>query len=184
MMVIPPATKKTTGSVSGNFRQNMPIAGKASDAAYFTVSFLRSDNSECNASATLVARVGNGGSAPVARGATLSFWHHLRSPSERILIGTATTSGPIAPGQFEEVSLAWVAPSLGYQVIEAVVNQERTLQEGFFDNNQTSALLPICVDAEIQLLAAGSFWANELTWQKLADADSYRIYRRQTEHQS
>jgi YD repeat-containing protein len=62
--------------------------------------------------ATITARVGNGGSLQAGAGVAVHFY--LGDPAAGgVLLGARTTTRPLSPGEFEDVTLPWDAPVAG-----------------------------------------------------------------------
>jgi hypothetical protein len=88
-----------------------------------TVSRVTINSQTCPASAGITARIGNGGSLFAGAGIPVNFY--LGDPSAGgVLIGTKKTSRLLMPGEFEDVTLSWSAPSLG--TVFATVNDAPT----------------------------------------------------------
>lgn len=87
------------------FRQQVLVQGNPLAAPDLTVSGLRVETAGCPAVVGLVARVGNGGSKAAPAGVEVLF--HAGDPaSGGPLLGLAATTVPLAPGEYQDVTLA------------------------------------------------------------------------------
>lgn len=78
--------------------------------ADLTASFLRVDRAGLPASATLTARVGNGGRAPVPAGTSVTFYTDDPRVAGAVRIGVATLAAVLAPGRSVDVTVTWATP--------------------------------------------------------------------------
>lgn len=106
-----------------------PVAGTAD----LTASFLRFDRFGCPTNAAYRVRVGNGGEASVPPGVSVQFMH---APVGAPLVdaGRAVTTVVLAPGEFEDVTVA-VSTGQGLQTVVAAVDPEGLVADGRRDNN-------------------------------------------------
>lgn len=98
-----------------SFRQNTLSTLNPTAAPDLTASFLRATSSPTS---TLTARIGNGGAVVVGAGLAVSFYDGDPSGSGNLL-GTATTTTPLDPGEYEDVTLALVAAPPGVAWVAA-----------------------------------------------------------------
>ncbi len=123
------------GGAFNNFRQNVLNPLNPGAAADLTASFLRSDPSL----STITARIGNGGDATVSAGLPVSFYDGDPNAGGN-LIGTVATSIPLAPGEFEDVSVVVaVIPQTPWVVADDAGGGVSTLVECNETNNTHSA---------------------------------------------
>lgn len=117
-----PAHARNSWAVQNGVRTQIPIEGVDRFAAPdLSVSRVTVDGSNCPASAGLTARVGNGGSLQAGAGIRVAFY--LGDPvAGGTLLGNRTTSRPLFPGEFEDVTFNWLAPVAG-QVYVTVNDQ-------------------------------------------------------------
>jgi hypothetical protein len=116
-----PRVARDGWQINNSLRQQTPIEDLHRFAAPdLTVSRVGINTQNCPASATLSARVGNGGSLHAPPGLKVNFY--LGDPAAGgALIGTALTSKRLFQGEFEDVMLAWNAPVTGQ--VFATVNE-------------------------------------------------------------
>jgi hypothetical protein len=132
-----------------NYRLNTfaPDEPEPLSAPDLVPSYLRFDTLDCPRSVDVTARVGNGGSLVAPAGVLVSFY--LGDPAAGgTLIGTAQTLAALDPGEFEDVSLTWLAPAPGAQTVFVRADDDGTglgsVQEGFEDNNVHGATATLC----------------------------------------
>jgi RHS repeat-associated protein len=103
--------------VQNGLRTQLPLQGVALDAAPdLSVSLITVDPGQTPASATITARIGNGGSLQAGSGVTVDFY--LGNPAAGgTLLGNAMTVQPLFPGGFEDVSFVWNNPTAGQIVV-------------------------------------------------------------------
>jgi RHS repeat-associated protein len=161
-----------------NFLVNafLPGTGSANSATDLSVSFLRRTDAEFPAKTLLTARIGNGGSA-VAPSALLRFTLGSGGPT----LCQTSTSILLAPGQFQDVTCEWLAPTAGTQNIVATVDPLNTINEGNETNNTAAASLviglgPVSTVDDLTVRARDA--AIDLKWTPVPGAVSYNIYRR------
>jgi hypothetical protein len=84
----------------------------------------------------LTTNVCNRGTAPIASGMTVEFWADGSPTAGGTLVCTATTAGPLAPGNCELVPCEWhPAPTDGLHPVWVIVDPENVELECFDENN-------------------------------------------------
>jgi hypothetical protein len=78
--------------------------------ADLTASLLRVDRAGLPGSATVTARVGNGGRAPAPAGTSVTFYTDDPRVAGVTRIGVATLAAALTPGRFVDVTVTWMAP--------------------------------------------------------------------------
>ena len=106
-------------------------------AADLSASYLRLDLARYPDSASITARIGNGGALALQPGVTASAYDGDPA-SGGALIGTAVTSTVLQPGAYEDVTIAWNAPSEGAHAITLKVDPDATVPECDKVNNTAS----------------------------------------------
>lgn len=106
---IPPLAGNSS-EIQNSLREQIPLEGVDPFAAPdLTVSQVTVDASNCPVSATVTARIGNGGSLQAGPGVRVNFY--LGDPAAGgTLLGSRFISRPLFPGKFEDVSFEWTAP--------------------------------------------------------------------------
>lgn len=90
------------------FRLNKRIDGDPRAIADLTVGYLRVTDSGSTGASTLTVRTGNAGSYKVPAGTLVAFYRSnptLTTPTASSLIGTATISQELQPGQYQDINL-------------------------------------------------------------------------------
>src|SRR5262249_32858628 len=108
-----PRMLRNSWEVDNSQRAQIPLEGVDRFAAPdLSVSRIAVDAPSCGGPAGITARIGNGGSVQAGGGVPVNFY--LGDPAAGgALIGTRTTSQPLFPGQFEDVTFTWTAPVSG-----------------------------------------------------------------------
>jgi subtilase family serine protease/prenyltransferase beta subunit len=107
-----------------------------------TASYMRVEQN--GSSINLAVRVGNGGA--IASSATVAVTFYDGDPSTGTVIGTASTTRALNPGEYQDVIYSWSGGGLGLHHIYAVVDAANTLSECRKDDNQTQVDLNIQVE--------------------------------------
>ncbi|MFQ5854317.1 MAG: hypothetical protein ACE5LU_01545 [Anaerolineae bacterium] len=81
------------------------------------------DIGEYPASVSFTARIGNGGATVAAAGLPVAFYSG-DPDAGGTLLGTRTTSGALAPGDYEDVAITWNTPGLGLQTVFVVADDD------------------------------------------------------------
>jgi RHS repeat-associated protein len=112
-----PRHARNSWEVQNGLRTQIPLEGVDPAAAPdLSVSQVTVDQTNSPASATITARVGNGGSLQAGAGVVVDFY--LGDPAAGgTLLGARTTTRPLFPGDFEDVSFTWNAPTAGQIVV-------------------------------------------------------------------
>jgi RHS repeat-associated protein len=112
-----PAHARNSWEVQNGLRTQIPLEGVDRAAAPdLSVSQVTVDATNCPTSVTITARVGNGGSLQAGAGVVVDFY--LGDPAAGgTLLGASTTTRPLFPGDFEDVSFTWNAPTAGQIVV-------------------------------------------------------------------
>jgi subtilase family serine protease len=106
-------------------------------AADLSASYLRLDLAGYPNSASVTARIGNGGAKTVPPGTKVSAYDG--DPANGgTLIGTAATTKTLESGQFEDVTIAWSTPAEGSHTITVMVDPDATVPECDKANNTVS----------------------------------------------
>lgn len=112
-----PAHAPNSWEVQNGVRTQLSLEGVASDAAPdLSVSQVTVNPGNAPASAVVTARIGNGGSLQAGGGQRVKFY--LGDPAAGgVLLGTAVTSRPLFPGEYEDVAFTWNNPTAGQLVV-------------------------------------------------------------------
>lgn len=126
--------QETAGWQTRNtYRQNRTVGANPSAAPDLSVSRIQVD-----LPAAITARVGNGGGIFAGPGVPVSFY--LGDPAAGgVLLGTASTSAPLQPGSFEDVTLRSGALTPGAYAVFAIVDRDGRVSECDEGNNLHSA---------------------------------------------
>lgn len=120
-----------------NFRQNVLNPLNPGAAADLTASFLRVNPT--SVPATITARIGNGGDAPVSPGLPVAFYDGDPNGSG-VLLGVVGTTVALAPGEFEDVTIqVAVVPQTPWVVADDSGGLVSTVTECDETNNSHSA---------------------------------------------
>jgi hypothetical protein len=127
-----------------------------------TSSYMRIE--QAGASLNLAVRVGNGGA--VASGPTVTVSFYDGDPSSGgMVIGTASTTRALNPGDYQDVIYSWTGGSLGLHHIYAVVDAANAISECRKDDNNVNADCTIQVEyADLKIgqedivLSAGPYY--------------------------
>jgi hypothetical protein len=108
-----PSQARDSWQVQNGLRQQIPIDGVSPFAAAdLSVSRVTVATAGCGLPAAITACIGNGGSLQAGGGVPVNFF--LGDPAAGgTLLGTSTTSQPLFPGQYEDVTFTWNAPVSG-----------------------------------------------------------------------
>ena len=114
-----PSVARNNWEVYNNHREQATIEGIHRCAAPdLSVSRVVYNQDLCPASAGITARIGNGGGLHVAAGLSVNFY--LGDPATGgNLLGTVDSTRALYPGEYEDISFDWNAPSTG-QVFVAI----------------------------------------------------------------
>ena len=120
-------------------------------APNLTASYLRAD--QAGTSTNLAVRIGNGGA--IAAGPTVTVTFYDGNPaSSGTVIGTATTTRTLSPGDYQDVIYSWSGGSFGLHHIYVSVNTGTSaISECRTDDNQT--MTDITLQAEYADLTTG-----------------------------
>ena len=117
------------------------------------------------------SRVGNAGFSPIDRGAEVALM------LDGSLVLTHTVSNPLAPGEFEEVSLLTDAPGTGIRRFDVIADPNGLLEESNESNNLASVEAAVCrIDCAQDLAVRVKRDKVQLTWTNSLDA-AYEILR-------
>jgi len=122
-------------------------------AVDLSASFVRVDMARYPASVAITARVGNGGAKAVPAGVRTAFYDGDPA-SGGVLIGSALTTVPLNPGDYQDVALVWNAPSAGNHTVQAVADADNTQAECDKTNNSVS--LPVFITSGIPDLSVAA----------------------------
>jgi subtilase family serine protease len=148
-----PKNEAPSWLLNNSYRCNAPVPAIGANpylAPDLSVSYLRIDMADFPRSVAITARIGNGGAKAVAPGVAASFYDGDPAAGG-ILIGSAVTSRPLGPGEYEDVSVVWNAPSEGNHQIRAIIDPNNAIGE--CDKANNSVLLPVFVTSGITDLA-------------------------------
>jgi|GEM_PF-998876 len=164
-----------------NFRANGLYATtvQPNSAPDLLTSLLRRLDDNFPAQTKLLARIGNGG-------ASLAGVHRVefRNGPGGAVLGYATTSRALSPGEYEDVQVIWQNPTSGPLNLVVTADVDHSVLEGDEDNNQASAQLLIGLGPQVtvdDLLTRGKDAGVDLRWTPVPGAHSYNIYRRTTD---
>jgi len=176
-----PASFTSNWLVEGynNFRLNtfLPGQGQAPNSiGDFTISFLRRDDRDFPAKTSLIARIGNGGSALLP----LASFRFTAGVGGATICG-GTTTRLLAPGQFEDVSCEYLNPTPGAQNVVGQVDFAALIPEGDENNNSMGVNLvigqgPAVMVSDLTVRARDR--AMDVKWTPVPGAAGYNIYRR------
>ncbi len=108
-----------------------------------TASYMRIEQS--GSALNIAARIGNGGA--IATGPSVTVTYYDGDPAAGgTVIGTATTTKSLNPGDYQDVVYSWAGGSLGLHHIYAVVDAANTISECRKDDNQTNLDVTIVVE--------------------------------------
>ena len=108
-----------------------------------TASYLRIE--QAGTSMNIAVRVGNGGA--IASGPSVTVTYYDGDPaSGGIIIGTASTTKALNPGDFQDVVYGWSGGSLGLHHIYAVVDAANAISECRKDDNQVNLDVTVVVE--------------------------------------
>jgi subtilase family serine protease len=141
-----PQNEAPSWLLNNSYRCNVPTSSSPNPylAADLSASFIRLDMADYPHSATITARIGNGGSKSVAPGVAVSFYDGDPAAGG-VLIGSAVTSKPLGPGEYEDVSISWKTPADGNRQIQVIADPNNGISECDKANNAVS--LPVYVSA-------------------------------------
>jgi large repetitive protein len=108
-----------------------------------TASYLRAE--QAGTSMNLAVRVGNGGAVASAPTVTVTYFDGNPN-SGGIVIGTASTTKALSPGEFQDVVFSWPGGNLGLHHLYAVVDAANAVSECRKDDNQVAADVAIVVE--------------------------------------
>ncbi len=162
-----------------NFRTNGFLPNsiiQPNSAPDISVSLLRRLDANFPASASLIARIGNGGSlpAPVNR---VEFRNGVGGP----LLGALNTTRILNPGEYEDLAITWLNPPAGQFNLVVTADTTNLIVEGSETNNQHAAQLIIGQGPFVtidDLLPRAKDSGADLKWTPIPGAVSYNIYRR------
>ncbi|NJD90723.1 MAG: hypothetical protein FIA91_04280 [Geobacter sp.] len=132
--------------LNNSYRCQVPTSTSSNPylATDLTASFVRVDMANYPASVTITARIGNGGAKAAASGVVTSFYDGDPAAGG-VLIGSAVTSKPLNPGEYEDITLVWNAPADGNHTVQVVANADNSQPE--CDKSNNSAALPVYVSS-------------------------------------
>jgi hypothetical protein len=120
-----PQVETPNWQVFNNFRQNEQLPREGEKGPYaapdLTASFIRVDETACPASAVLTARIGNGGGDMAPAGVPVSFYDGDPDTGAAV-IGSAATTQPLLPGDFEDLSVTFANPTPERHLITAAAD--------------------------------------------------------------
>ena len=90
-----------------------------------TASLIQVNQDSCPGTVTISARVGNGGAILAPAGVPVAFYDSFNGEASRI-VGTSYTASSLAPGKYEDVSLALQTPAPGIHTLSAVADLRLT----------------------------------------------------------
>jgi subtilase family serine protease len=130
-----------------------------------TASYLRV--AENGGSINLTVRVGNGGAKEAVAGIPIAFYNG--TPDAGALIGTASTTKTLEPGEYQDVTYSWSGPGEELPCISALVNGEMAVPECRADDNETGyeytaqeGLPDLVAGSEDITLPAGLYYEGSL----------------------
>ncbi|MBI5184179.1 MAG: VCBS repeat-containing protein [Nitrospinae bacterium] len=131
-----PARELNNWEIYNNYRANVQLSAALNLAPDVTASFPRIGQADCPASADVTVRIGNGGGVNIGAGTKIAFYD---ISSGSTLLGTARTTGPLAPGTYEDVAWTWQAPTAGTVTLMAAADDDGLgagrVNEGDENNN-------------------------------------------------
>jgi len=142
-----PKNEAPSWLLNNSYRCNVPVPPIGANpylAADLSASYVRIDMADFPRSVAITARIGNGGAKAVAPGVAASFYDGDPAGGG-VLIGSAVTSKPLGPGEYEDVSIIWNAPSDGNHQIQAIADPNNAISE--CDKANNAASLPVYVSA-------------------------------------
>jgi subtilase family serine protease len=115
----------------------------------------------------LTVRVGNGGAKDAPAGVLVEFYNGL--PETGTLIGSASTTKTLDPGEYQDVTYSWNGAGEGPLHISAVVNGDNAIDECLLDDNETEfdytleeGLPDLVIVSEDIMLPAGPYYEGSL----------------------
>ncbi|WP_041245589.1 CARDB domain-containing protein [Geotalea uraniireducens] len=130
---------------NNNYRCNVPTTpstGSPYLAADLSASFVRVDMANYPSSVAITTRIGNGGAKAVDAGVKTAF-HDGDPATGGTLIGTATTTRTLNPGDYEDVTITWNAPAEGNHTIQVTADADGVISE--CDKTNNIVTLPVFV---------------------------------------
>jgi RHS repeat-associated protein len=170
-----------------NFRLNnfgSAAEGLSNEAPNVRPSYLRKDDTQFPSTVTLTSRIGNGGAIATAGPVKVSFFRG-DPRSGGALIARTATAGPLAPGEYADVSVPWTTAPEGLSPIVVVADWNETNQSEIPESNEddnfyaTDFLLGVGPFTTVDILTARfKSTAVDLAWGAVTGASSYNVYRR------
>ena len=128
-----PRYEENSWERNNTYRCNsMPDQALAS--ADITTSYITADLTNYPSKVAISARIGNGGAASQISAVDVAFYDGDPQAGGK-LIGSTATTGTLAPGDYQDTSIAWTAPAGGSHVIYLVADKDHKLHECRTDNN-------------------------------------------------
>lgn len=135
-----PSKETPNWTIYNNYRENPLLSGAVKTD--LTASSITVAQSNFPASVTVSARIGNGSSGGQVPGVDAAFYDG--DPAQGgILLGRTKTMRNLGSGEFEDVSVVWIAPSSGSHNVHVIVDEGNTVAECREDNNSAVAMLTI-----------------------------------------
>ncbi len=129
-----PRVEQNNWETYNNYRCNSLLPEDILDTADITVSYITVDRTNYPVSATISARIGNGGAVSHVAGVDITFYDG--DPNQGgTLIGTANTAGILDAGEYEDISVTWNNPSSGTHTIFAIADKDNEFNECREGNN-------------------------------------------------
>lgn len=128
-----PRHEEPSWLAQNTYRCQIPVGGGNNPylTPNMTASYIRAVE-EVNG-LTLTARIGNGGSAKAQPGVAVNFY--LGDMASGTLIGSASTSKPLEPGEYQDVRVIWTGATGTDVTITAVADPGNTVSECNEDDN-------------------------------------------------
>src|SRR5574341_893697 len=102
-------------------------------APNLTASYFRANRN--GAYVNLTVRIGNGGAKEAASGVTVTLYDGPSTGSGQV-IGTATTTMTLKPGEYQDLSVKWTGAGAGMHTITAVVDKAGNVSECNENDNE------------------------------------------------
>lgn len=141
-----PKNEAPSWLLNNNYRCQIPTSTSSNPylATDLSASFVRMDMANYPASVTITARIGNGGAKQADAGIRTAFYDGDPA-ANGVLIGSAVTSRPLNPGEYEDVTLVWNSPAEGSHTVQVVTNADNSQPE--CDKSNNSATLSVYVSS-------------------------------------
>lgn len=123
-----PPNEANSWEVQNTYFVNLQDAPSTLSLVDFTASYLQLNTSGFPTSVEITVRIGNGG-AEAPTGPVSAAFYDGPPTGGGLLIGTVSTSGILAPGQYEDVTITWVnPPTAGIHTIYVVADDDGSHQ--------------------------------------------------------